>query len=155
MKILCAFNLYYYGTSELNSSYYFFVDTFVNMGHDVQIVDFGTLYRKGGDMLVSKMLLKQTFDFQPDVLFVVPFRSEIPKWVTAYITRFTNTITLAWNSDDDRRWDNYSQDYIDVYDYMITTYKSVWQKAKEKHKNLLLSQWACNPRFHKPMEVET
>ena len=154
MKILCAFNLYYYGTSELNSSYYFFVDTFLNMGHDVQILDFATLHKYGGDMLVSKLLLDEVFEFKPDVLFVVPRGSELPKWVIKYITRYTNTITIAWNSDDDRRWDNYSCQYISAYDYMITTYKSVWLKAKEEHKNLLLSQWACNQKSNRPLDID-
>ncbi len=155
MKILCAYNLYYYGTENLNSSYYFFTETFLQMDHDVQTMDFKGLKKKGGARLVSKILLSYIFSYKPDILFVVPCRGEIPKKILKFIKNFTNTTVIAWNSDDDRRWDDYSKKYADAYDYMITTYENIYKKAKEQgYKNILLSQWACNPKRNRKLETE-
>jgi len=155
MKILCAYNLYYYGTENLNSSYYFFTETFLQMDHDVQTLDFGGLNKKGGSRLVSKILLSYIFSYKPDILFVVPCRGEIPKKILKFIKQFTNTTVIAWNSDDDRRWDDYSKKYAHAYDYMITTYEKIYHKAKEQgFKNILLSQWACNPKRNRKLDIE-
>lgn len=155
MKILCIYNLYYYGTEYLNSSYYYFTETFLQMGHDVQTIDFGGLKRTGGMILVSKILLSYIFSYKPDILFVVPCRGEIPRPILFFIKNFTKTLVVAWNSDDDRRWENYSRLYAKSYNYMITTYEDVYKKAKKQgFKNILLSQWACNPERNKNLDIE-
>jgi len=156
MKIVIAFNLYYYGTSELNCAYAFFVEPLVRMGHEVQILDFGTLNRTGTSLLVARTLQRFVYSYQPDLLFTVPCKGEIPKWALRIITRFTNTKTLAWNSDDDRRWEDYSRHYANVYDFMVTTYPDIYDRAKQQgYSNVLLSQWAANTHLSKPApEVE-
>ncbi len=154
MKILFAFNLYYYQSTQLNSSYYFFVDTLKHMGHEVIIIDFGTLNRIGGNTVVSKTILSTIATYRPDLFFVVPSRNEIPMYILNYITKCTKTTTIAWNSDDDRRWDDYSSKFAFAYDYMLTTYESAAQSAQKKGlTNILLTQWAANPRFNRPLNL--
>lgn len=125
------------------------------MGYEVQTIDFGGLNRIGGKILVSKILLSYVFSYKPDILFVIPCRGEIPKQILSFIKSFTNTLVVAWNSDDNRRWENYSKLYASSYDYMITTYKNIYSKAqKQGFKNILLSQWACNPERNKKLDIE-
>jgi len=153
MKILFAFNLFYYDSHELNCAYYFFVDTCLKMGHQVQIVDFGTLNRTSGQRSISSLVMSYVTNYKPDLLFTVPSGRELSKSLLFIIKNFTNTVTLAWNSDDDRRWENYSSTYVDLYDLMITTYENIFDKArKEGHNNVLLSQWASNPDYNKPIK---
>jgi len=154
MKITCIFNLYYHGTKNLNSSYYFFVEPLIEMGHDVQIIDFGTLRKIGGNLLVARVLMQNIKQVRSDVFFIIPCGNEIPKWLLGLITKYTNTITIAWNSDDDRRWNHYSKLYADVYDVMVTTYPHIYKLAREQgRKNIHLSQWACNPNYNHPLDL--
>ncbi len=149
MKILFAFNLYYYNSSELNSSYYFFVEPLKRMGHEVLVVDFRSLHKKGGKLLVAQTLKMYNKNYCPDILFTVPCTDEIPRWFLWFITNFTKTKTIAWNSDDDRRWNSYSKKYVKSYDYMITTYPQIYTKAiEEGYENVCLNQWGCNTIYN-------
>ncbi len=51
--------------------------------------------------------------------------------------------TLAWNCDDDWRWDDYSSKWARHYTYMVTTYRHIYDENKPKYSNLILSQWGC------------
>jgi len=57
------------------------------------------------------------------------------------------TITCAWNSDDDWRWEDYSKTLCPHFSYMATTYRDVYERNRGKYPNLLLSQWGC-PGFY-------
>lgn len=155
MKILIAFNFYYYGSAEINCPFYFFVDTLKRMRHDVLIFDFGTINRSCDNTAVAKLLLSAIATYRPSLLFVVPSKYEIPKIVLSYITGWTNTVTVAWDPDDDRRWDDYSSQFVSTYDYMFTTYESALRSARRQgHQNVILTQWAANPKFHRPLELQ-
>lgn len=156
MKILMVYNLYYYGSKNLNSSYYFFTDTLLKMGHEVIVLDMNKLNNIERSVAVGKFLLFYINEYKPDILFTVPSKDEISIPYLWYIKKFTKTTTVAWNSDDDRRWNNYSKRYVNYYDYMVTTYKDSYEKAQnEGCQNVLLSQWAVNPEnFYKIPNVE-
>lgn len=151
-KILFALNLYYYKNPEINCLYYFFVDTLRRMGFETLILDIGTINHIGTNVAVSKLLLSHVKIYKPDILFIVPALNEIPIFILRYITKYTNTITIAWNTDDDRRWNSYSEKRAPFFDIMLTTYESAYDSAREHgHTNVFLTQWAANPKFQRPL----
>lgn len=152
-KVLFAFNLYYYKNPELNCPYFFFVDTVRRLGYETLILDFGTVNEIGTNVAVSQLLLSHLKIYKPDIFFVLPALHEIPTIVFKYITKYTNTLTIAWNTDDDRRWNDYSEKIAHVFDVMLTTYESAYKSAREHgHTNVFLTQWAANPKYHRPIE---
>lgn len=141
MKILsCVAHGYY--ASEVIAAYEYlsFVDCLCTMGHVVHhfdyrrqaIIDreamndfFLMLAQKGGYDIV--IVVTNTDQFIPSVL------DEARK----------STVIMAWNCDDDWRWDDYSSKWTKHYTYMVTTYKHVYEANKGKHPNLVLNQWGC------------
>jgi hypothetical protein len=59
----------------------------------------------------------------------------------------SKSLLVAWNSDDDWQWDSYTSKIIGYFTYMVTTYRSIYERAQPTNPNLLLSQWACYPAF--------
>jgi len=53
------------------------------------------------------------------------------------------TTTVAWNCDDDWRWDGYSAKWAKHYTWMVTTYRHVLDANRAQFPNLVLSQWGC------------
>lgn len=120
--------------------YISFVEIPRQMGHTVHHLDhilmaswdkehfndiFMTLVKTG----FYDLILVQTFqeEFFPEVL------EEAKK----------HTVTLAWNCDDDWRWENYSSKWVQYYSFMVTTYRNIYEGNKSKFSNLILSQWGC------------
>jgi hypothetical protein len=50
---------------------------------------------------------------------------------------------VAWNSDDDWQWDSYTKHLAPLFDYMVTTYRHVYEANRIAYPNLRLSQWGC------------
>ena len=50
---------------------------------------------------------------------------------------------IAWNSDDDCRWNSYSAKIYNSYSLMYTTSNSVYNALKSDYPNLRHSQWGC------------
>jgi hypothetical protein len=50
---------------------------------------------------------------------------------------------IAWNSDDDWQWEQYTSRIAPLFTYAITTYPHIYESARRQHRNLLLSQWGC------------
>ena len=50
---------------------------------------------------------------------------------------------VAWNTDDDWQWDDYTRHHARYFTFMATTYPHIYETNKAKYPNLLLSQWGC------------
>jgi len=144
MKILCCVPHEYYGIpGTVSEIYSYFVQSLREMGHIVHHFDqvhqsfdriamndfFLSIVKNGGYDLVLVNMIED--EFIPEVL------DEVKKY----------TILVAWNSDDDIRWESYSAKWYPNFSYMITTYRHIFNSYKKDYPNLLLSQWACTGRY--------
>ena len=109
--------------------------------YDVEIKHFGrnkTMQRLK-DMVD---LIKPTFIFHPS------YKTDIPVSVWKSISE--NYDTICFNSDDDRRWDTFSQSYGEGFRWVVTTYPQIYERMT--HQGRLLSSWACNTKQFYPTD---
>lgn len=76
-----------------------------------------------------------------DVVIILTSLEEFTPDVLDELKR--HTVSVAWNSDDDWRWDDYTSRLCPHFTYMVTTYRHIYEENRPHHPNLLLSQWAC------------
>jgi spore maturation protein CgeB len=80
-----------------------------------------------------------------DLVWIVMLRDEFMPEVLCEAKRYS--LLLAWNSDDDVRWDEYSSKWCPNFSFMITTYRHIYEAYKNTHPNLILAQWGCTGRY--------
>jgi spore maturation protein CgeB len=152
VKILFVALKYDYGIPERGYSfeYYSFYDTLVGMGHDVEYFDYYTLFKQHGSLAMTKMLRRKVEEWKPDLLFFFLFTDQFNYEELRKITTETNTITFNWFADDHWRFNNFSRHWAPCFSYVSTTdEKSVEKYTAAGYKNILLTQWAANPRIWK------
>lgn len=90
---------------------------------------------------------------KPDLLFAFMYTDELEFETLKEIKSLTASI--AWFADDYWRFWNYSKHYSPYYTWIVTTYSKAaeWYK-KAGFDNVLLSQWACDTNFYKPIDIE-
>lgn len=140
MRILSCLARSYYGDPvAVNPFYYYFVEIPRRMGHEVfyfdhvqqarldkaSMNDFFLCAIRGGNF--DCVLVETVSDeFLPDVLDMAK----------------TLTCTVAFNSDDDFRWLDFSSQWVGHYSYMVTTYRHIYEAVRQACPNVLLSPWA-------------
>jgi spore maturation protein CgeB len=150
LKILFAALKYDYGIQERGYSfeYYSFYDSLIGMGHEVEYFDFYSLYKLHGRLEMTKMLRRKVDELKPDLMFVFMFSDEFDREELRKITVETETITFNWFADDHWRFDNFSQHWAPCFDFVSTTDQKAFEKYKAiGYDNVLLTQWAANPRI--------
>jgi spore maturation protein CgeB len=100
----------------------------------------------------NKELLARVRSEKPDLLFIFPYTDEIDLRTLDELKKCT--ATLAWFADDHWRLWNYSRFLAPHLTWTVTT----WSRAPEFYarygvKNVIRSQWACNPRVWHPVPV--
>lgn len=135
--------------------HYNFYNTLKNMDNiEVIYFPYDRMLEVGRDQMNSELreLVRKE---NPDILFAVMFTNELKKEILKDITDNTNTKTIAWFSDDQWRFDNYSKEYAGYFNLITTTdLESVEKYRKAGQKNVIKTQWACNQFLYKPVEVE-
>ena len=91
---------------------------------------------------------------EPDLLFVFTYTDEIDPEVLDRVRKETRTKSMAWFADDYWRFFNYSKNWAPHFDFVVTTYSRAveWYRAAGFN-NVILSQWGCNTRTYKPIDV--
>ena len=84
---------------------------------------------------------------KPDYVFHPTYKADVLPIIWAELSAFYNTI--AWNSDDDRRYDDFTRDYCRNFKYSITTYEHIYNRMT--HQGRILSQWGANQFYFKPI----
>jgi len=147
MRFLFCAGLHYYDLQgAYDPLYHFFHDTLVEMGHEVDCVDTAEHGRRseGRDAFNERVLgLVRARGYA--AVIVATFADEFHPATLDEMRR--HTVVVAWNSDDDRRWDDYSSRYAPHFSLVYTTYPPVYEEHRAAFPNLRLSQWACLPRF--------
>ncbi len=142
--------MYDYGIQNRGYSfeYYSFYDTLVGMDHEVEYFDFYTLYKLHGRLEMTKMLRRKVDQWKPDLMFVFMFSDQFDWEELRRITAETQTVTFNWFADDHWRFDNFSRYWAPCFDFVSTTDKNTLEKYKAiGYDNVLLTQWAANPRI--------
>ncbi len=141
MKILaCTFYKYYGSEKAIEPQYYYLYKVPESMGFDMNFFD----YKSAADKDVKEMrttflnLLKKT---RYDAVFIATHRDEFDEETLMLAKKYAPII--AWNSDDEVRWDNYSKNYVNHYTWMVTNSFTVFNSQRKTHKNLIHAQWAC------------
>lgn len=108
------------------------------------------------ELYKESVFMKLLNDKNIDIIFYVvkedDFRFNIWRKIKQ---NYPEVKIISFFSDDDWRFNNYDR-FIALYsDYFITTYPSSYKKyRKYGHKNVILSQWACNQKMFKPLDLE-
>jgi len=106
-----------------------------------------------GKKKFNQDLLEKVKTEKPDLVFVFTYTDELEFETLKEIKNLTTSI--AWFADDYWRFWNYSKYYPPYYTWVVTTYSKAAEWYKERgFNNILLSQWACDTNFYKPIEIE-
>jgi len=79
----------------------------------------------------------------PDYVFHFSYKADIYPAIWDEISR--QYCTILFNSDDDRRFLEFTKDYGKAFRYSITTYPLIYEQMN--HPGRILSQWACNEHY--------
>ena len=155
MKILsCCPPGYYAKTTGVSYEYLSFVEIPRLMGHTVHNFDFHLACKYGKDHM-NDFFLSIVKNGGYDLVFIQTYKDEFIPEVLDEAKKYS--ITMAWNTDDDWRWDRYSCKWVEHYTFMVTTYRHIYEENKGKHPNLLLSQWGCtgfDDGFSVPKDID-
>jgi len=143
----------YRSTKRTSFEYNNFYLTLKNMP-GVELSDhFFDLIPEIGKERFNRDLLEKVKSEKPDLVFVFTYTDELDFRTLEQLKQLTTSI--AWFADDYWRFWNYSRHYPPYYTWIITTYSKAaeWYK-KAGFNNILLSQWACDTNFYKPIKTE-
>ena len=110
------------------------------MGHEVHAVDHKVQARLDR-LRFNEFFLSIVKHGAYDLVVIVTHRDEFIPEILDEARRYS--ILMAWNCDDNWKWENYSSRWAPHYTYMVTTYRHIYNANKLKYPNLLLSQWGC------------
>ena len=112
--------------------------------YDVDHLPIDTLIQEGGYQKLESQLIKEYLNY--DYIFFFMYKDDFYLETLRKIKNSSKTKSIGWFSDDDWRYEIYSQKYIGCFDLIVTTYKNAFEKyKKDGQKDVLLSQWAANP----------
>lgn len=150
LRILCCVPEEYYDLPGSKSSgYEFFFKAFLRMGHEANHYDL--VARNRSKDQINSDFLELVKERRYDLVFIETSDDELLPTVLDEAKQYVPT--LAWNSDDDVRWDSYSSLWAPHYTFVVTTCRRVYEQHIGLYSNLLLSQWGCTG-LHEGMEVE-
>lgn len=109
--------------------------------YDVMMKHFG---RKG--MLDKLEDILNVID--PTVIFHPTYKDDIPAETWKELSKIFKTV--AWNSDDNRRYDSFTKEYCKNFTNVVTTYPEIYNRMA--HPGRMISQWAANTSYFYPRE---
>jgi spore maturation protein CgeB len=146
MKILFISLKYYDSNKILGYSYeYEHFYKFLKMYYNADHLSIDELIQEGGYAKLDVELNKiyKNYDF----LFFFMYKDDFNLETLKKIKEYKKLKSICWFSDDDWRYEIYSRKYINCFNLILTTYPKAFSKYKEDgEKNVLLSQWAANPK---------
>lgn len=141
MKLLVCTSYYYYGNPRgIEPQFYYLCKVPESLGYTVDFF----AYRHAARIDVEqtrRVFLSIVRGGKYDAVFVATHRDEFDQETLAKAKKFCPII--AWNSDDEWRWDNHSKERVGWYTYMVTNSPEVYENNKGSFPNLLHAQWAC------------
>jgi spore maturation protein CgeB len=141
MRILTTSFFYYYNdTRGIEPQFYYLFRVPESMGHEVDFFDHPTASKVGVEHM-RRVFLNLIKGGKYDVVFVATHKEEFDEETLREARRYVPVI--AWNSDDEWRWEEYSSKRVGWYTWMVTNSPEVYAQERGRHGNLLHAQWAC------------
>jgi hypothetical protein len=141
MKILACTQYYYYDDLRgVEPQFYYLYRVPKAMGHDVDFFDWRTLCRIDVEQMRSQFL-RLLNGGGYDAVFIATSMDEFDPDTLREAQRFCPVI--AFNSDDEDRWKDYSRPRADWYTFLVTNSRDVYESHRGEIPNLLHAQWAC------------
>ena len=145
MKILFVAVKHYDANPNLGTSYEY-SNFYLNLKKHYEVVDhfpIDLIAKEDNKKNLDEALTNVYSNY--DFIFFFMYKNDFSIKLLQKIKEDPSIKSISWFSDDDWRYEIYSQKYIDCFDLIITTYKNAFQKYKrDGQKNVLLSQWAAN-----------
>jgi len=141
MKILSCVPYNYYGdTSTETYEYLSFVEVPRQMAHTVHHFDYNRQHGINPDAM-NDFFLSTVKNGAYDLVIIQTNADQF--YPDTLLEAQRHALILAWNCDDDWRWEEYSSKWTKYYTHVATTYRHIYEAAVADHPNLVLSQWGC------------
>lgn len=108
--------------------------------YDVEVAHFGRTE-------MQERLKKFIDMIKPDYVFHFTYKADILPTTWKEISK--KYCTIAFNSDDDHRWESFTKSYTEPFRYVITTYPLIYDIME--HHGRILSSWGANQFYFKPI----
>ncbi len=142
MKLLVCTSYYYYGNPRgLEPQFYYLYRVPESLGHTVDFFDYLTASAVGVEQL-RRVFLATVRGGGYDAVFIATYRDEFDRETLAEAARHSPII--AWNSDDEWRWEDYSRQRATWYTFMVTNSPNIYTLNRAAFPNLIHAQWACS-----------
>ncbi len=141
MKLLVAARYHYYGDPNgIEPQFYYLAKVPEAMGHEVDYFDFhyhAAFDLRGARRMFRNMVKSGSYD----AVFVATNREEFDQETIEAAARHAPII--AWNSDDEFKWDTVTGPKASWFTFMVTNSPEVFEQHKARVPNLIHAQWAC------------
>lgn len=143
MRILSTVaQAYAFRPEAVEPMYLWFTDPLRKLGHEVEHFDHVKLGRDTDFAACGEAFVHRVKHGGYDlVLYQTGGHDSMTHDAIAEARRYAPIV--AWNSDDDWQWDAYTKHIAPLFNYMVTTYRHVYEDNRRLHGNLLLNQWGC------------
>ncbi len=138
--LACTYYYYYDDPNGVEPQFYYLCRVPQSMGHEVDFFDWRTLCHVGVEQMRSQFLT-MVRGGNYDAVFIATHLEEFDEVTLSEARRHCPII--AFNSDDEDRWDSYSSKRVSWYSFMVTNSPTVYNLNQTRHANLLHAQWAC------------
>ena len=129
-----------------------FYDTLVDMGHEAHYANYNDphIYETN----IDDAIVKVCEQIKPDLVFFIPNQDQV-EFRTLRKMQDMNVPILAWFCDDAWRFDDYTKYFLPFIDYAVTTDPySVPKYYKNSFENVILLNWAANPKHYIKMDCD-
>lgn len=141
MKLLVTSPYYYYGSTRgIEPQFYYLYKVPLKMGIDADFFDYATATRIGLAHM-RRIFLSLVRGGAYDVVFLATHLDEFDEETLQQAKKYCQIV--AWNSDDEVRWENYSQHRVEWYSAMVTNDPITYRTHKQRFPTLHHAQWAC------------
>ena len=141
MKILSCVPYEYYGDIGTETyEYLSFVEIPRQMAHTVHHFDYERQHAVNADAM-NEFFLATVRGGGYDLVIIQTNADQF--YPETLLETRKHVLLLAWNCDDDWRWDDYSSKWAEYYSRAATTYRHIYEANVKAHPNLVLSQWGC------------
>jgi spore maturation protein CgeB len=147
---------YDYGRREQGHSFEHctFYDSLVHMGQDIIYFDFVSLLQEHGREWMNRRLAEVARTEKPDLLFSVLWQGELDNAVVRDISDNSDTVTVNWFCDDQKRFESFSRHWAPYFNWVVTTAADAPDKyARIGHQHTIKSQWACNHFSYRKLDL--
>jgi hypothetical protein len=154
-RILSVVRRWYYGRSgALEPLHLYFTKPLQDLGCEVTTFDHFAISARFGKDRATAMLLDLLARGEFSLMLYQSAGIHEPIDTGALRGIAGKTCTMCWNSDDDWQWENWTSQLTRDFSYVVTTYRKVFETARQIHSNVLLSQWACYEKLGGPAAVQ-